>query len=96
MSPNLIMALSVIIGLAMLVLSVLIGYNLYQGGKEINNDKISKAGLYWLIIIAVSLIISIISYVGMNNAVNNVKEESSESTSSSVWKAEEAILEYDN
>ena len=71
------MVFLIIIGLAMLVLSVLIGYNLYQGGKEINNDKISKAGSYLLIIIAVSLIISITSYFGINNALNNVKEDGS-------------------
>ena len=60
----------------MLVLSILVGYNLYQGGKEINNNKISKAGLYWLIIIAISLIISIVTYVNMNNALKDIESKS--------------------
>ena len=62
-------AILIITALLILVLSILMGYNLYQGGKEIKNNRVSNAGLQWLIIIALSLIIAIVSYVNMNNAL---------------------------
>jgi len=96
MSPNLIMVLSIIISLLMLVLSVLIGYNLYKGGKEINNDKISKAGLYWLIIIAVFLIISIVSYVSMSNALKEISPEKVLVSSEAIRQGEYALLNEQN
>ena len=61
-----------------LLLSIFMGYNLYQGGKEIKNDRISNAGLQWLIIIALSLIIAIVSYVNMNNALQKSKSTKSQ------------------
>ena len=87
MSPNLIMVLSITISILMLVLSVLIGYNLYKGGKEINNDKISKAGLYWLIIIAIFLIISIVSYVSMSNTISGISSSKTQETISAGYKS---------
>ena len=59
--------------LLILVVSIFIGYNLYQGGKEIENDKIRDAGLWCLMLIGLSLIIAVVSYVNMNNALKESK-----------------------
>ncbi len=71
-------AILIITAMLILLLSIFMGYNLYQGGKEIKNDRISNAGLQWLIIIALSLIIAIVSYVNMNNALQKSKSTKSQ------------------
>ena len=96
MSPNLIMVLSITISILMLVLSVLIGYNLYKGGKEINNDKISKAGLYWLIIIAIFLIISIVSYVSMSNTISGISSSKTQETISAGYKSTYTEMNFED
>jgi len=53
------------IGIVVLVLSIMIGIDLFQGGREIENKKIENAGLYWLIINAIFitlLLIMLLSY----------------------------------
>ena len=39
------------------VLSILLGYSLFKGGKEIENNNIKMAGIYSLLIIGVFLIV---------------------------------------
>lgn len=50
------------ITIAVIVLSILVGYSLFKGGKEIENNSIKMAGIYWLLITTISIIMLLITY----------------------------------
>ena len=54
------------ITIAVIVLSILVGYSLFKGGKEIENNSIKMAGIYWLLIIALYLISLAIQWYSAN------------------------------
>tara|TARA_B110000285_G_C14998315_1_gene550032 strand:+ start:324 stop:656 length:333 start_codon:yes stop_codon:yes gene_type:complete len=54
------MELYYIFGLITLILSVLIGLRLRKAGKEIENNNLTDAGNYWLIINGLSILLTII------------------------------------
>ena len=54
------MELYYIFGAITLTLSVLIGLRLRKAGKEIENKNLTDAGNYWLIIIGISILLTII------------------------------------
>ena len=49
-----------------LCMSFVFGYKIWKGGKEMENENIEDAGLYWLFITVASAIILFI-FIKMNN-----------------------------
>jgi len=39
----------------MSLLSLAVGYNLFKGGKEIDNHNIRMAGIYWVLMVIISV-----------------------------------------
>ena len=54
------------ITIAVIVLSILVGFGLYQGGEEIKSVNIRMAGVCWLLIIALYLISLAIQWYSAN------------------------------
>jgi len=54
------------IKVTVIVLSILVGYGLSQGGKEIKNNNIRMAGVCWLLIIGFYLINLTIQWFSAN------------------------------
>ena len=50
------MELAITVTVVVIVLSILGGYSLFKGGKEIENNNIKMAGFYWLLITTISII----------------------------------------
>ena len=49
------------LGFAVIALAISVGYGLFKGGKEIMNNSIKNAGIYWLLITAISIIMFLIT-----------------------------------
>ena len=56
------MELAITVTAVVIVLSVLVGYSLFKGGVEIENNNIKMAGIYWLLITTISIIMLLITY----------------------------------
>jgi Ca2+/H+ antiporter len=56
------MEFAITVTVVVIVLSILGGYSLFKGGKEIENNNIKMAGFYWLLITTISIIMLLITY----------------------------------
>lgn len=61
------MELAITVTVVVIVLSILVGYSLFKGGKEMQNNNIKMAGIYWLLITTISIIMLLISYSSISN-----------------------------
>ena len=72
------MELAITVTVVVIVLSILVGYSLFKGGKEIENNSIKMAGIYWLLITTISIIMLLITYSSTINLKENSYEKSVE------------------
>jgi Ca2+/H+ antiporter len=84
------MELAITVAVVVIVLSILVGYSLFKGGKEMQNNNIKMAGIYWLLITTISIIILLITYSSTSN-LGGTEEKSS-------WEdaMDEAMSEYED
>ena len=68
------MELAITVTVVVIVLSILVGYSLFKGGKEIENNSIKMAGIYWLLITTISIIMLLISYSSISNLEGSEKK----------------------
>lgn len=69
------MELAITVTAIVIVLSILLGYSLFKGGKEIENNNIKMAGIYWLLITTISIIMLLITYSNTMKLSGELKEE---------------------
>ena len=72
------MELAITITVVVIILSILVGYSLFKGGKEIENNSIKMAGIYWLLITTISIIMLLITYSNTMKLSGELKEEKEE------------------
>ena len=80
------MELAITVTVVVIVLSILVGYSLFKGGKEIENNSIKMAGIYWLLITTISIIMLLITY----SSTSNLKENSQDSKKDRVRAVKES------
>jgi len=82
------MELAITVTAIVIVLSILVGYSLFKGGKEIENNNIKMAGIYWLLITTISIIMLLITYS------NTMKLSGAEEVDSEkkMWEAEKVEM----
>ena len=69
------MELAITVTAIVIVLSILVGYSLFKGGKEIENNNIKMAGIYWLLITTISIIMLLITYSNTMKLSGELEEE---------------------
>ena len=69
------MELAITVTVVVIVLSILVGYSLFKGGKEIENNNIKMAGIYWLLITTISIIMLLITYSSTMKLSGELEEE---------------------
>ena len=69
------MELAITVTVVVIVLSILVGYSLFKGGKEIENNSIKMAGIYWLLITTISIIMLLITYSNTMKLSGELDEE---------------------
>ena len=72
------MELAITVTAIVIVLSILVGYSLFKGGKEIENNNIKMAGIYWLLITTISIIMLLITYSNTMKLSGELEEEKEE------------------
>lgn len=97
------MELAITVTVVVIVLSILVGYSLFKGGKEMQNNNIKMAGIYWLLITTISIIMLLISYSsisnleGKNSKKQYLEKVQQEATNNSVYDdIDEDAKFYDN